>query len=315
MRSSNVAVIIPNWNGAHLLPTCLDALRRQTYRDFEVVVVDNGSTDDSRQLIQDVYQEVRLLPLPSNLLFAGGVNAGIRATDSPVVVALNNDTEVEPGWLAALTAALEHDPAVGMAASKLLLFDRRTVLHSAGDFYRVNGIPGNRGVWEEDRGQYDIAVDVFSACGGAAAYRRSMLEEIGLFDEDLGAYCEDIDLALRGHLAGYRCLFAPGARVYHRLSATGGGPFASYYCGRNFISVAVKNLPASLLRKYWWGMLGSQLGYIWESLRHFREPAARARLRGQLVALLELPRTIAKRRQVSSLKKVTDGYLESLLTP
>ena len=314
MQPYPVSIIIPNWNGAHLLPACLEALRRQTYAHFETVVVDNASTDGSRELLLRDFPEVRTISLLQNQLFAGAVNQGIRQTGSPVVVLLNNDTAPEPAWLELLVSALERHAEAGMAASKLLLYDRPTVLHSAGDYYRVDGIPGNRGVWEEDLGQYDSDTDVFSACGGAAAYRRTMLEEIGLFDEELGAYCEDVDLAFRAQLAGFKCVYVPQARVYHRLGATGGGPLASYYCGRNFISVVAKNMPGSLLRKHWWRILRGQAGYVWQSLRHLREPAARARLKGQWHGLISLPRTWAKRGRVLARRRVSDAYLEGILS-
>jgi len=310
-----VSVIIPNWNGARLLPGCLASLRAQTYRDFETVVVDNGSTDHSVPLMQAEFPEVRVLALPTNLLFAGGVNAGIRATQSLIVVLLNNDTEVHPQWLEHLVAALEAEPGAGMAASKLLLFDRRTVIHSAGDFYGRDGVPGNRGVWDEDTGQWDASTVVFSPCGGAAAYRRAMLDEIGLMDEDLVAYCEDVDLAFRAQLAGYRCVFAPQAHVYHMLSATGGGPVASYYCGRNFLAVVAKDMPAALLAKYWPRIVRRQLGFAWHALLHLREPSARARLRGQLAGLWLMPRMWRKRPAVSAHKRVPDAYIESILAP
>lgn len=313
MKVHTISVIIPNWNGSHLLGPCLAALRQQTYRDFETVVVDNASTDNSRDILARDYPEVTVIPLDQNHFFAGAVNRGIRQTHSPIIVLLNNDTEPEPCWLAALVSALERHTEAGMAASKLLMFDRRTVLHSAGDYYSVSGIPGNRGVWEEDRGQYDHQDSIFSACGGAAAYRRSMLEAIGLLDEDLVAYCEDVDLAFRAQLAGYTCVFAPEARVYHHLSATGGGPFASYYCGRNFIAVLAKNMPLSLLRRYWWRILRGQLHHSLNALLHFREPAARARLRGQIDGLRAIPRMWAKRPAVFALQRVSDGHLESLL--
>ncbi|MBI2888193.1 MAG: glycosyltransferase family 2 protein [Chloroflexi bacterium] len=315
MATPRANVIIPNWNGAHLLPTCLDALRAQSFGDFEAVVVDNGSTDGSRPLLAQAYPEVRVMLLPENRYFAGAVNRAITETSAPLVVLLNNDTEAEPAWLGRLVGALDAHPEAGMATSKLLLFDRRTVLHSAGDYYTLRGQPGNRGVWEEDQGQYDGDQMVFSACGGAAAYRRSMLEEIGLFDEDLVAYCEDVDLAFRAQLAGYTCVFVPEARVYHRLSATGGGTLASYYCGRNFIGVAAKNMPSSLLRRHWLRILRSQAAHVWGALRHVREPAARARLRGQLAGLVALPRMWRKRRAVFALQRVPDAYIESILLP
>ena len=149
------SVIIPSYNGAHLLPTCLRSLRSQRYPTIEAVVVDNGSTDGTRELIQRDFPEVRVISLGTNHYFSGAVNAGIRQTAGDAVALLNNDTEAEADWLSELCRALESSREAGMAASKMLLFDRRDVLNSAGDFYRVDGIPGNRGVWEVDRGQYD----------------------------------------------------------------------------------------------------------------------------------------------------------------
>jgi GT2 family glycosyltransferase len=182
-----------------------------------------------------------------------------------------------------------------MVACKLRLFDRRDHLHSAGDFYRVDGTPGNRGVWEKDCGQYDDARGVFGACGGAAAYRRAMLEEIGPFDESLGSYCEDVDLNWRARLAGSDCVYAPRAVVYHRLSATGGGPLASYYVGRNFIWVLAKDYPAELWNKYWRRILLAQWRISWEALKSIRGGAARARLRGQVAGLFGLRRWLHRR--------------------
>lgn len=309
-----VSLIIPNWNGETLLPTCLNSLRRQTYRDFEVVVMDNASSDGSLELLHRDYPEARIVSLPRNLFFAGAVNAGIRLTDGELVALLNNDTEAEDHWLEELVAALDAHPEAGMAASKLLLFDRRDIIQSAGDLYRPSGVPGNRGVWEKDNGRYSEPGEVFGACAGAALYRRSMLEDVGLLDEDFRGYCEDVDLSFRAQLGGYRCIYVPAARVYHRLSATGGGPVASYFCGRNFISVVVKDMPGALLRRYWHRVLGAQVGYAWHSLRHSREPAARARLRGQAAALLQLPLMLRKRRTVQASRRVSDEYVDSILT-
>lgn len=309
-----VTVIIPNWNGAAFLPTCLDALKQQTFRDFQVLVVDNASTDGSVELVRVRYPGVKVIRLSKNVFFSGAVNEGIRQSRSPLLALLNNDTEAEPQWLGELVAALERNPQAGVAASKMLLFDRREVLNSAGDFYGRNGIPGNRGVWERDEGQYDSQTQAFGACAGAALYRRSMLEDIGLFDEDFVGYCEDVDLSFRAQLAGYQCVFAPRARVYHRLSATGGGTKASYLCGRNFINVIVKNMPRSLIEKHWKRILAAQQGYVRQSLRHIGEEAARARLCGQLAGLLQIPRMLRKRRAIQARRRVGDEYIESILT-
>jgi len=288
-----IDVIIPNYNGSAFLPVCLDSLRAQTRCDFTVTVVDDASTDDSVALIKSRYPEVQVFQLDQNRGFAAAVNAALTATHQPFVALLNNDTEADPHWLAALIGALERWSQFAFAASKLRLFDRRNVLHSAGDFYRPNGEPGNRGVWEEDRGQYDVYSEVFGPCAGAAAYRRSALELLAedgrVFDEELVMYCEDVDLNLRARRKGLRTIFVPTAVVYHRLSASGGGALASYYCGRNFPLVWVKNMPSDLMRRYWPALIASQLRFALHSLRHIREPAARARLRGQLAGLRALP--------------------------
>ncbi len=297
-----IDVIVPNYNGVELLPTCLDALRAQTRRDALVTVVDDGSTDGSRALLAERYPEVQVVALPHNRGLAAAVNAGLAATWRPFVALLNNDTEAHPAWLEQLIGALERYPAYAFAASKLLLFDRRDYLHSAGDFYRPDGEPGSRGVWERDRGQYDAVSEVFGPCAGAAAYRRSALEALAedgrVFDEDLGMYCEDVDLNLRARRRGMRTIFVPTAVVYHRLSATGGGTLASYYCGRNFALVWAKNMPTPLARRYWPALLASQVRFALHSLRHIREPAARARLRGQVAALRALPLFLRKRRRL-----------------
>jgi GT2 family glycosyltransferase len=295
-----IDIIIPNYNGVALLPTCLDALRAQTRRDFIVTIVDDGSTDGSLALLAEHYPEVKVVALPQNRGLTGAVNAALSTTSGEIVVLLNNDTEAAPRWLAELVGALERFPQYSFAASKLMLFDRRHQLHSAGDFYRADGVPGSRGVWEIDHGQYDVVEEVFGPCAGAAAYRRSALDSLArdgrVLDEDLGMYCEDVDLNLRARLSGMRTIYVPTAVVYHRLSATGGGSLASYYCGRNFLLVWAKNMPAPLAQRHWPALLWSQIGFALHSLWHIREPAARARLRGQLDGLRALPRFLRKRR-------------------
>ncbi len=315
MAQPSISVIIPNWNGAQYLPTCLAALRRQTYRDFEVIVVDNASTDGSRELLARDYPEVRLVALPENRGFTGACNAGLRAARGELLILLNNDTEADPGWLAAIADASARHPEAGLIASKIMLFDRRDVFHTAGDFYRVDGLPGNRGVWQRDVGQYENEGYVFSACGGAATYRRAMLEEVGLLDEDFFYSCEDMDMAWRAQLAGWRCLYTPQAIIYHRLAATGGGATASFYDGRNFIYIVIKDYPGSLLRRFWWKVLRAQLHIAIEALRAWRGAAARARLRGQIAGLLAFPRLLRKRRDVQRARRVSDDYLMSILTP
>ena len=310
-----VTVVVPNWNGVGFLPTCLDSLRQQAYPNVEVVVADNASTDGSQALLRDVYPEVRLVQLEENEGFTGAGNAGIEEARGEIVVLLNNDTEAAPGWLGELVAAFERHPEAGMVASKMLLFDARDRFHTAGDTYSIDGLPGNRGVWEKDEGQYDAEEYVFSACGGAAAYRREMLDQIGLFDRDFFFSCEDVDLGWRAQLAGWRCVYVPGAVVYHHLAATGGDVTASYYNGRNYLWVIAKNYPGPLLRKHWAKMLRAQTRSAWEALKAWRGEAARARLRGMVSGLLTLPGALRKRKQVQRLRTVSTADIESILTP
>jgi GT2 family glycosyltransferase len=309
-----ISVVIPNWNGAHLLPTCLDSLRRQSYAEREIIVVDNASTDGSLELLARDYPDVRVVSLPRNTGFTGACNAGIRASHSEFVALLNSDTQADERWLAEVVAAFERRPEAGLVASKMLLFDRRDTLHTAGDFVRLDGTPGNRGVWQRDVGQFDREEYVFSACGGSAAYRRAMLDEIGLLDEDFFFSLEDVDLAWRAQLAGWKCVFAPKAVVYHKLAATGGGPTASFYDGRNMLWVIAKNYPGSLWKRHWREVLGAQLRITGEALRAWRGEAARARLRGQLAGLLGLPRLLRKRRAIQSSRRVSDEYLRQVLS-
>lgn len=314
MNSPLLSVIIPHYNGAELLPACFNALRAQTYPHLEIMLVDNGSTDESLALTRRDFPEVKIIELGQNLGLTGAINRGIEQAGGQIIAALNNDTEVSPGWARALVNALQVHPDAGIAASKILLFDRRNILHSAGDGFGIDGIPINRGVWQEDKGQFDHDTYIFGGCGGAVAYRREMLEDIGLFDEDLFMYLEDVDLNWRAQIAGYRAVFVPQAVVYHRLSATGGGPVASFCTGRNTILVLAKNLPGAIFHRHWRAIMGAQLRIALEALRAWRGEAARARLRGQLAGLWGLPHWLAKRNAVKQKKRVDDRYLESLLT-
>jgi GT2 family glycosyltransferase len=310
----SISVVIPNWNGAAHLPACLAALRAQTCRDFEVIVADNASADGSLALLRRDYAEVHLVQLDRNYGFTGACNAGLRAARGEFLVLLNNDTEVAPDWLAEVRAAFARHPEAGIVASKMLLFDRRTTLHTAGDVFKTDGTPGNRGVWQEDHDQYPEG-PVFSANGGSAAYRRTMLDQIGLLDEDFFFSCEDVDLAWRAQLAGWQVIFAPRAVVYHKLAATGGGVTASFYDGRNFIYLLVKDVPACVWRKHWPQIVRGQLQITLAALRAWRGQAARARLRGQLAGVSGIPKMLAKRRAIQAGCQVSAEYLESILSP
>jgi GT2 family glycosyltransferase len=309
------SIIIPNWNGTRFLPMCLDALLKQTYPALEIIIVDNDSQDDSKAIIRDHPADARLIELSENRGFTGACNAGMEAATGQYVALLNNDTEADSNWAAAVVDAFERHPDAGSIASKMLLFDKRDHIHTAGDFFTVDGRAGNRGVWQQDTGQFDREEYVFSACGGSSVYRRTLLDQIGLLDDDFFFSGEDVDLGWRAQLSGWRCLYTPAAIVYHHLSATGGGATASYYDGRNLIFILAKNYPAALWRKYGGRVLRAQFNLAWEALRAWRGAAARARLRGMLAGLVGLPRIWRKRRAIQAMCTVTPEYLESILSP
>ncbi len=307
------SVIVPSFNGVRHLPTVLAALHHQTFRDFEIIVIDDASSDASVALVERDYPAVRLLVNRENLGFVRSCNVAADAARGRYLVLLNSDTEPEPGWLAALARTIVANPDAAIIASKLLLFDRRTTLHTTGDLLGIDGVPRNRGVWEEDRGQYDAATAIFSGCGGASAYRRDVWQALGGFDEDFWMYLEDVDFGFRARLSGCSAVFAPDARVYHQLSASGGDTLASFYVGRNTLWLIAKNMPRSLLRRHWRAILNAQVKITLDALAHWQGEAARARLRGQVAGLLGLPAQLAKRRAIQPHRQVEDAEIARAL--
>jgi len=242
-------VVIPNWNGAHHLPDCLDSLQAQTFSDFETIVVDNGSSDRSLELLRNDYPWVQVIENGTNLGFPAAVNAGIRSSQAEYIVLLNNDTRAEPDWLEQLIDGMKDFPEASFAACKMLLFDPPHRIDSAGDrFCWRNGSGMNIGAGQP-REAHDQPAWVFGACAGAAIYRRSLFEDIGLFDEDFFLIFEDVDLDLRAVVAGHRCIYLPNAVVYHKRGASTDltSPVITARALRNCIWVAWKNLPPALL--------------------------------------------------------------------
>lgn len=246
-----VAVVIPTWNGLSLLQRCLASLYEQSFDDFEILVVDNHSLDGTVAWLAETYPEVRVIVNQANLGFALAINQGIRASSSRYVVTLNNDTQVAPGWLAALVAAAEGNARVGSCASKMLFAHRPQMVNSAGICLDRVGIAWDRLGGTPDDPEERALLEIFGPCAGAALYRRAMLDEIGLFDEDFFAYMEDVDLAWRARSAGWISVFVPQARVLHHHSATGkeGSPFKNFQLGRNKVWLIVKNYP---VRQLWY---------------------------------------------------------------
>jgi GT2 family glycosyltransferase len=308
---SQVSIIIPNWNGRHLLDACLAALGAQTWLDYEIIVVDNGSRDGSVAWLRSRYPQIRVIANGRNLGFAAAVNQGVKASDSRYVVTLNNDTEPDPAWLAALVSVAEEDPTVGMCASKMLFADRPGIINSTGICIDQAGIAWDRRGGESDDDSEMSPVEVFGPCGGAAMYRRAMLDKIGLFDEDFFAYLEDVDLAWRARRAGQRCLYVPTARVFHRHSATGGegSPFKNYHVGRNKIGLIARNYPFVRL----WRCVPALVLYDMASVAYMMLVRHDIHaLYGRLAGLVRLGRMWRKRETTDGAIRTDLAYLAQL---
>jgi hypothetical protein len=242
-----ISVVIPNWNGAAFLPVCLDSLKSQSFRDFEVIVVDNGSTDNSRDLLASKYKWARVVPLNKNEGFAGGCNRGISATRGMWVVLMNNDTEAHKDWLKNIVVAIKNKPEYSFFATKILRFDKREILDGTGDFISRSLFVFRFGQFDTDKGQYDDLGEIFSPCGASAVYRKTMLDDIGLLDEDFFAYLEDIDLGMRAHIAGYKGLFVHDSVIYHIGGASTDSELMSPWVYkqniRNMFLILFKDIP------------------------------------------------------------------------
>ncbi len=311
------SIVIVNYNGLKHLPALYAALAVQTCLDFEVVFVDNGSADGSTQAAADLGRafdvDTRIIRNTTNLGFAPSCNQGIRASQAKHLVMLNNDTQPEPTWLEKLVAATEADPAMGMVASKMLFAHRPEIINSAGIAMDSAGIAWDWRGGEHDQPDESGLVEVFGPCGGAALYRRAMLDEIGLFDEDFFMYLEDVDLACRARLAGWTCLLQPQARVLHAHSATAGegSPFKSYQLGRNKVWTLIKNVPQPFLAQHWSEIFGYDLMASAYGLAKRRDSAL---IRGRLAALQQLPRFLEKRSVIQGRWHDVDNWTR-LISP
>jgi len=306
---TRVDVVIPSWNGRELLEGLLPTLAAQTYRDFRTLVIDNGSSDGTAAWLEREWPGVEVLELERNIGFASAVNRGVAAGRAVYVALLNNDMEVDSGWLDALVRALDTDPAAGAATPKQRSGHDRERLDGAGDAIAWTGGVTRRGIGELDRGQYDRGGRVFSACAGAALYRRAALREIGPFDESFFAYLEDVDWGLRAQLAGHPARYVPEALVYHLGGATSRRTPAreTYLVARNHVAFVLKNFPAPWLARFA-PLIAAEL--VRMLLVAARERQARAVLRGWRHAVRRLPATLRARRVVQATRSVPLAELE-----
>lgn len=241
----NVTIIIPNYNGKHFLQPCLESLSNQSCRDFEILVVDNHSTDGSIEFLNEHYPEVKTVLLDKNRGFSAAVNAGIRKADTPYVILLNNDTVSEPRFVEELLRAIRRSPRIFSVSSKMIQLHHPELIDSAGDLYTLAGWGICRGIGRPVR-NYTEPDEIFSACAGAAIYRRSVFRRIGYFDETHFAYLEDMDIGYRARIYGYENRYCPSAVVRHVGSGTSGSKYNSFkvrLSARNSVWLVWKNMP------------------------------------------------------------------------
>lgn len=305
-----VSIVIVNFNGRRLLAECLESVRCQTYPNREVIIVDNGSTDDSSEWLRREFPEVRLVVLPANRGFAGGCNAGIQAATGQFVVTLNNDVRLEPTWLEEMVRLARQRPDVGMVAAKMLYARSPNLVDSAGICLDRAGMAWHLqgGSWH---GLSEVEHEVFGPCAAAALYRRELFDDVGVFDDDFFCYLEDVDLAWRAQAAGWRCAYNPRARAFHHHSSTAveDSPFKRFHLGRNKVWLIAKNYPTPAVWLYLPIILFYDLVGVLATLL-FAGSGARtldsrlASLAGRTAGMIGLARALVKRRSVRARSRV-----------
>ncbi len=289
-------MVIPNWNGRRWLPACLDAIARQTVPATEVIVVDNGSVDESVDYLRA--RDVRVLELGRNTGFAHAANIGIASASCDLVVLVNTDVVLCEEWLERMVAAIQSDFTLGSVACKMLWLEDHGRVYDAGDVLRRDGVCEQRGRFGADDGRWDMPGEVFSACAGAALYRRAAIRAVGGFDERYFAYLEDVDLGLRLRMGGWACRYEPVEALHAGEGSAGqlaGGHH--HYATRNTLVLVAKTFPLRwiphvLYRQLAWGS------------HAMRERRLGAHLRALAAALPLLPGALRDRRHLASAARV-----------
>lgn len=312
--NQKAAVVVPNWNGKHDLPACLDSLLAQSTK-ANIIVVDNGSVDGSLDFLQSAYPFLVVLSQPKNLGFAGGVNVGIRYAleeNYDYIGLFNNDAVADKDWLKKLIETLEANPATGIATCAIMSADGKH-FDSTGELYSNWGLPYPRGRSETVSDKYNKHTDIFGASGGASLYRSAMLRQVGLFDEDFFAYYEDVDISFRAQLAGWKVTYTPGAVAYHKIGGTTGKikGFTTYQAMKNQPLVLYKNVPKKYLWRIGWRFTLANWLFFGKAIARGNGWAA---LKGDIKGTFLLFKKHAARKKIQQSKKVSDEYIWSIIT-
>jgi GT2 family glycosyltransferase len=287
-----ISVLIPNWNGLEWLGSCLESIDAQTVAPDQVIVADNGSRDGSLEYLRAEHSGVEVVALEENTGFAHAVNRGLERANGEFVAVLNNDVQLAPDWLERMAAALDGDPGAASVACKMLDLGDPTLIYDAGDVLRRDGACEQRGRFDRDAGHYDQPGEVFGACAGAALYRASALVALGGFDERYFAYLEDVDLALRLRLAGWRCRYEPAVALHAGEGSSGRLPGGhEFLVARNTLVLVAKLFPLRWLPF----VVYRQLGWAWHAALERR---LAAHLSALAAALPMLPAALRARVKV-----------------
>lgn len=306
----NVSIVISTWNSGDVLPQCLDSLVKQTYQDFEVIIIDNGSSDYSIEKLPKKWPAIdfQIRKLEKNTGFAAANNLGAHLARGNWLALLNSDAFPDPGWLENLLRAVEREPKFSFFASRQLQAGATYLMDGAGDAYHISGL-----AWRRYAGfpaaQFGLEPEeVFSACAAAALYSLPAFLQVGGFDESFFSYFEDVDLGFRLRLQGFRCLYVPDAVVQHIASATLGvrSNFAFYHWQRNFIWSFIQNMPSGLL---WLALPAHLTANIIHQIYHTFQGRGGILLKGKVDALRGLPRVLHKRREVQKSRKISNMEL------
>lgn len=305
-RPPKISIIIPNLDGEHFLDVCLTSLERQSYQDFELIIVDNASCDNSLNLVAARYPLAKIYRFNENQGFSRAINQGLTLAAGDYIFLLNNDTELDHDCLKNLNAFLDERPDIAFAAAKMLFFDDRKIINNAGDTLSIYGLAHRRGQGDLDRGQYREAEEIFSVCAGGAIYRRELLTRLNGFSENFWAYLEDIDLGFRANLLGYRGYFVPSAVIYHVDGGTSKKTknLVHFLTIRNSLYLVYRNYPLSLLLCLFPFLLIGQIRHIFSGLKHHYLPEV---IKAYRDFIRMLP-ALSRQRHVIQTSRVISSY-------
>lgn len=314
----NISLLIVTYNSSDTIKECLESLEEQVYRDFEIILVDNNSKDNTIAIVNE-FRGKTSIPLKTQYLdfnagFCQGNNIGYKNAVGNFIALLNPDAKADYDWLLRLASVMERNDEVGICASKVLSWDGR-MIDSAGDILLSTFRAFKRGDGQNSD-EFNTPAPIFSACGAGAVYRRKMIDQIGFFDEDFFLQCEDTDLSFRGQLAGWKVFYEPSAKIYHKVNSSirKASELSVYYTQRNIEFVRLKNVPLSILLRFIPQII---LGLIVDFLYFgIKNRMWKTFIKAKLDAVKMAPQMLKKRRKImKELKRVDNAYIMSLISP